>query len=213
MDKYIQGIFNKDSHSGTGMYGKTKDEVYAACLYEQRTATADELNLMMMRTSRMQTVNRGVKINFYGMDIRYYSDELIMQHDHEKVYVRYNPDELSEIRVYDGEDRFLCTAQQQNPLSYFASKDEVAEAMRQGRTLEKAVRAYKKQKNIEADDALELVLREAEANMQEEKLNPRIITPIRAIDDNKDTLARAVGYAEPIDWSQALERMEKAKQK
>ena len=49
--------------------------------------------------------------------------------------------------------------------------------------------------------------------MQEEKLNPRIITPIRAIDDNKDTLARAVGYAEPIDWSQALERMEKAKQK
>ena len=213
VDKYIQGIFNKDSHSGTGMYGKTKDEVYAACLYEQRTATADELNLMMMRTSRMQTVNRGVKINFYGMDIRYYSDELIMQHDHEKVYVRYNPDELSEIRVYDGEDRFLCTAQQQNPLSYFASKDEVAEAMRQGRTLEKAVRAYKKQKNIEADDALELVLREAEANMQEEKLNPRIITPIRAIDDNKDTLARAVGYAEPIDWSQALERMEKAKQK
>ncbi len=212
VDIFIRGWFNKQSHSGAGMNGKTRDEVYAACLYEQRMATPDELNLMMMRTGRMQTVNRGVRIKFYEQTIRFYSDELIMGHDREKVYVRYNPDDLAEVRVYDERDRFLCKAQQVRTLSYFASKDEVAEAMREQRTLEKAVKGYKKQKAIEADDALELILREAEERMAAgERLDPKIITPIRAIDDDTDIMARAVG-AEPIDWSAALERLEKVKE-
>lgn len=215
VDIFLSGWFNKQNHSGTGMNGKSRDEVYAACLYEQRMATTEELNLMMMRTSRMQTVNRGVKIKFYDMDIRFYSDELIMRHDHEKVYVRYNPDDLAEVRIYDEQDRFLCTAKQQDKLSYFASKDEVGERMRENRTLEKTVKAYKKQKGIEADDALELIMREAEANMAAgERLDPKIITPIRAIDDSNegDVLAKAVGGTiDPIDWTAALERMERMK--
>lgn len=215
VDIFIQGWFNKQPHSGRGMNGRTRDEVYATCLYEQRVATVDELNLMMLRTGRMQTVNRGVKIKFYGREIRFYSDELIMGHDREKVYVRYNPDDLMEVRVYDEQDRFLCTAQQVRTLSYFASKDEVAEAMREQRTLERAVKGYKKQKGIEADDALELVLREAESRMAAgERLDPKIVTPIRAVDaagyGTEDILDRAAG-AEPIDWAAALERMEKIK--
>lgn len=212
VDTFIRGWFNKQSHSGAGMNGRTRDEVYAACLYEQRMAAPDELNLMMMRTGRVQTVNRGVKIKFYEQTIRFYSDELIMGHDREKVYVRYNPDDLAEVRVYDEKDRFLCTAQQVRTLSYFANKDEVGEAMREQRTLVKAVKGYKKQKAIEADDALELILREAEERMAAgERLDPKIITPIRAIDDDTDIMARAVG-AEPIDWSAALERLEKVKE-
>ncbi len=212
VDIFIRGWFNKQPHSGTGMNGRIRDEVYAACLYEQRIATPDELNLMMMRTGRMQTVNRGVRIKFYGQELRFYSDDLIMGHDREKVYVRYNPDDLAEVRVYDEQDRFLCTAQQVRTLSYFASKDEVAEAMREQRTLEKAVKGYKKQKAIEADDALELILREAEERMAAgERIDPKIITPIRAINDEADIMARAAG-AEPIDWSAALERLERVKE-
>lgn len=215
VDIFIQGWFNKQPHSGRGMNGRTRDEVYAACLYEQRVAMPDELNLMMLRTGRMQTVNRGVRIKFYEQTLRFYSDELIIGHDREKVYVRYNPDDLAEVRVYDEQDRFLCTAQQVRTLSYFATKDEVAEAMREQRTLERAVKGYKKQKGIEADDALELVLREAESRMAAgERLDPKIVTPIRAIDDagdcTEDILARAAG-AEPIDWTAALERMEKVR--
>ncbi len=212
VDIFIRGWFNKQPHSGTGMNGRIRDEVYAACLYEQRIATPDELNLMMMRTGRMQTVNRGVRIKFYGQELRFYSDDLIMGHDREKVYVRYNPDDLAEVRVYDEQDRFLCTAQQVRTLSYFASKDEVAETMREQRTLEKAVKGYKKQKAIEADDALELILREAEERMAAgERIDPKIITPIRAINDEADIMARAAG-AEPIDWSAALERLERVKE-
>lgn len=212
VDTFIRGWFNKQPHSGAGMKGRTRDEVYAACLYEQRVATQDELNLMMLRTSRMQTVSRGVRIRFYGQTLRFYSDELIMGHDREKVYVRYDPDDLAEVRVYDGQDRFLCTARQVRTLSYFASKDEVAAAMREQRTLERAVKGYKKKKGIEADDALELVLREAEERIAAgERLDPKIITPIRAVNDDTVVMARAAG-AEPVDWSAALERMERVKE-
>lgn len=213
VDVFIQGWFNKQSHSGVGMNGRTRDEVFAACLYEQRIATKDELNLMLLRTGRIQTVNRGVKIRMYDTEIRYYSDELIMGHDREKVYVRYDPDDLSEVRIYDENDRFLCTAQQAPVLSYFASKDEVAEAVRRTRTLEKAVRGYKKQKEVEADDALELIMREAEAHMSDSgRLDPKIIIPIRAIDDDTEVAAAAVGGSDPIDWTAALERMAKARE-
>lgn len=213
VDTFILGWFNQQSHSGTGMGGKTRNEVYAACLYEQRIARPDELNLMMMRTSRIQTVNRGVKIKIHDMDIRFYSDDLIFSHDHKKVYVRFNPDDLAEVRIYDEQDRFICTAKQQQKLSYFANKDEVAEAMRESRQLGKAVKAYKKQKGIEADDALELIMREAENNLNNpEILDPKIITPIRAIDAETNNFTQAVGAStEPIDWTKALERMERNK--
>lgn len=214
VDIFIKGWFNKQPHSGAGMNGRTRDEVFAACLYEQRIATEDELNLMLLRTGRMQTVNRGVKIKMYDTEIRFYSDELIMGHDREKVYVRYNPDDLAEVRVYDEQDRFLCTAKQAPVSSYFASKDEVAENMREIRTLERTVRGYKKQKGIEADDALELIMREAEERMATgERLDPKTITLIRAADDETQVIPAAVGSnAEPIDWTAALERMERNKE-
>lgn len=217
VDTFIKGWFNKQPHSGKGMNGRTRDEVYAACLYEKRVATQEELNLMMMRTTRMQTVNRGVKVKFNFGELRFYSDELMMGHDHEKVYVRYNPDDMDSVRVYDEQDRFLCTAKQQDPLGYFATKDALEERMRELRTLEKTVKSYKKRNDIETDRELELVLREAEANMAAgEQLNPKIITPIRAVDDDNDTgiLAQAAGGSiEPIDWTAALERMEQTKRK
>ncbi len=214
VDIFIQGWFNKQPHSGAGMNGRTRDEVFAACLYEQRVATQDELNLMLLRTSRMQTVNRGVKIKMYDTEIRFYSDELIMGHDREKVYVRYDPDDLAQVRVYDENDRFLCTAKQAPVSSYFGSKDEVAEYQREIRTLERTVRGYKKKKGIEADDALALIMREAEERMSAgEKLDPKVIVPIRAVDDDTEAVAVAVGsYAEPIDWTAALERMEKGRE-
>lgn len=149
----------------------------------------------------------------YDTEIRFYSDELIMGHDREKVYVRYDPDDLAQVRVYDENDRFLCSVPQAPVSSYYASKDEVAQYQREIRTLERTVRGYKKQKGIEADDALELIMREAEARMSSgETFDPKIITPIRAIDDT-ESMAMAVGYADPIDWTAALERMAKSKEK
>lgn len=218
VDKYIEGIFNHEKHSGIGMNGKTRNQVYAETLYEMKVATPEELNLMMMRNSRMVTVQKdGIVLKLYGTKLTFWSPELGFNHINEKVYYRYNPDDLSEIRVYDEQDRFLCTAQQQTALSYFASKEEVAEKMREMRQYERTISAYKKQKGIQATDALELMLNKAEENIAlGEALNPRIIVPIRKLEETEEQreawklAAGAEGSFERIDWTEGLERLANA---
>lgn len=79
VDTYIEGYFNKQAHKGEGMGGKTRDQVYAECLYEQRRATPEQLNLMMLRNSRMVKVQRsGVSLKLYDKEIYFNSDELLM---------------------------------------------------------------------------------------------------------------------------------------
>lgn len=218
VDKYIEGIFNHEEHSGIGMNGKTRNQVYAETLYEMKVATPEELNLMMMRNSRMVTVQKdGIVLKLYGTQLTFWSPELAFNYINEKVYYRYNPDDLSEIRVYDEKDRFLCTAQQKTALSYFASKEEVAEKMREMRQYERTISAYKKQKGIHATDALELMLNKAEENIAlGESLNPRIIVPIRKLEDTEEQreawklAAGAEGSFERIDWTEGLERLANA---
>ena len=195
------------------MKGKTRNQVYSECLHEMRVATAEELNLMMLRNSRMVSVKRdGVLLKLYNTELTFWSSELVMDHIGEKVYFRWNPDDLSEVRIYDEQDRFLCTAQQQTALGYFADKEAVAEKMREQRTLERAVSAYKKQKDIQATDALKLVMQQAERNLADgEHLNPKIVVPIRHLEDTAEQhryLQNAVGAEEPIDWTEAIQRLE-----
>lgn len=219
VDTYMDGWFNCQEHSGVGMGHRTRNRVYAEQLVEVRKASPEDLNLMMMRNTRMQTVKRdGVVLKLYGTEVTFWSRDLTYDHIGEKVYFRYNPDDLSEVRVYDERDRFLCTAQQQTALSYFADKSEVAEKMKEQRQFEKFVAAYKKNKGIQAEDKLALVLAEAERNIAAgEKLDPKVITLIRAADGEAgagetDALDMAAGADGPIDWTMALERMEAMKQ-
>lgn len=214
VDTYIEGWFNVQEHVGVGMGHKTRNQVYEEQLVEVRKASQEDLNLMMLRNTRMQKVKReGVVLKLYGTEITFWNQELAFNHLEEKVYVRYNPDDLAEVRVYDEQDRFLGTAAQKTALSYFADKEAVAERMKEQRQFEKFVAAYKKNKGIQAEDKLALILAEAERNLAAgEKLDPKIITLVRAADEaagtgEAETFRMAAGGDVPIDWSLALERI------
>lgn len=212
VDKYIEGIFNFTESKGSGMYGKSRNEVYAKCLIEKRVAAPDELNLLLMRNSKPCTVQRaGVRLPMYDADIWFNSEELLFDHIGKKVYFRFNPDDLKEVRVYDEQDRYLCTATQQGKISYYASAEEVKEMMKQIREFERMVKNWKKQKQVEAEDALELTMWQAEQNLAAgEQLNPSIITPIRYQEKHwMEELEAAVGNesAEMIDYTRMLEKM------
>lgn len=217
VDTYIEGCYNYQTSEGVGMRGKTRNQVYAENLYELRTATSEELNLMLMRNSRMVTFQQsGLTLRLYGTEITYWSEELWKSHLKEKVYYRYNPDDLREIRVYDEQDRFIGTAQQRPALGYYdyESKGDVAERMSEQRKLEKYVASYKKKRELEIEDALTLKLAAAERNQKiPEMLDPKIITPIRKIDETEHDreLAMAAGM-EPLDWTDAIERLRKEKE-
>ena len=208
VDTYIEGYFNTRPHNGSSMGGRTRNEVYAACLIEKRTATKEQLNLMMLRNTRMQKVQRnGVYLSLYDSKVWFNSLELSYSYQGEKVYFRYNPDDLSEVRIYDEKDRFLCTAGQIAKLGYFATKEEVSAAMKENRQLEKFVKRYKKAKDIQSEDAMTLIMEEASRLMGSgEHLDPKILTPVQYNDVNRG-LAAGSEDVEPIDYTQALERL------
>lgn len=216
VDKYIEGIFNYEKSNGIGMNGRSRNEVYAANLIEKRTASPAELNLMLLRNSKPVKVQReGVTLRMYDTNVYFNSAELLFNHIGERVYFRFNPDDLKEVRVYDEQDRFLCTAVQQGKLSYYATKEEVKEKMKELREFDRMVRSYKKQKGVEADHALDLVMWQAEQNLQDaECLNPAVISPIRYAEE-KLGLPAAVGQeAEPpIDYSRMLEKYREEREK
>ena len=184
-------------------------EVYKATLVEVRKASKEVLDIMLLRSTRLQKVTRaGVKLKFYDKEVFFISDELILNHQGEQVFVRYNPENLAEVRVYDSEDRYILTAKQVKGLSYFATKEEVSEAMREQRRLAGVVKAYKKDKDLKGTDALDLVLGTASDAMDSDgELNPEIIKILRNPDkDNIESMPAAVGALE-LDWSKANEKI------
>ena len=82
--------------------------------------------------------------------------------------------------------------------------------MHEKRRLESVVKSYKKQKGIQATDALELVMGLAEQNLRDgrEELDPDIIRVIRSPEfgENMELIQQAVG-GDTIDWSIANQRL------
>lgn len=108
VDSYINGIFNLAPYCGRVVRdrGKSKLQVFEENLKTKIIIPESDLNLMLMRSSRVQTVGqRGVHLG----DIDYWSDELLAKYSGQKVYYRYDPDDLSSIRIYDIDDRYLMT--------------------------------------------------------------------------------------------------------
>lgn len=218
VDKYIRGIFNKHKHYGLGMNGRTPDQVYAACMYEKRIATPEQLNLMMMRNSRMQKVTKeGVYLNLHGDKVLYQSEELILHHFGKKVYVRYNPDDLKEVRVYSDEDRILCTAQQVRLLSYYENEESLKEAISDNRKYMKAVKLMQKQHEKKVMSELELMAWQAENNLllDGKGADPKIVKPHFAreiVEVSYQKAAGEDGNTGMIDMTEAIERIRKAKE-
>lgn len=216
VDKYIEGIFNKHKHYGEGMNGRTPDQVYAACLVEQTVATPDQLNLLMLRNTRMQKVTRdGVYITLCGQKVPFNSTELNFYHLNRKVYVRYNPDDLREVRVYDDQDRILCTAQQTEALGYFADKEKLAAAIRKNRKYMRVTQEWIEENVKKPMSELEILMWQAEQNLlgDDTRPNPRVVKIWSADEETEAQMQKAAGGSyEPIDYTSAVERLKKAKE-
>lgn len=205
---YIEKVYNLRESNGYEMRGRSPNEVYKATLFEVRKASKEVLDIMLLRSTRLQKVTRaGVKLKFYDKDVFFLSDELILNHQGEQVFVRYNPEDLEQVRVYDSEDRYILTAKQVKSLSYFADKEAISAAMKEQRRLTGLVKAYKKDKNLKGTDALELVMGAASEVLDRDgELNPEIIKIMQNPDKEKENIAAAVG-AEELDWGRANKKI------
>ena len=137
--------------------------------YIRRTyeAMASNLNLMLMRSARVQTVGRrGVHLDIAGQRLDYWNDDFLFNYMGKKVYFRYDPDNLSAVRVYDLEDRFIMTVPVDNTavLKYGDGQEQVKAGIRKVRQLERITKEALEASTVQAfgkRTALELVLEQA----------------------------------------------------
>ena len=182
IEEMIEYYMNYEEYNGAVVAdrGLRKIDVYQKNLHTLITATDDQLNLMMMRSIRPQKVTRrGVHLDINGARIDYFDNELIMQMLNKQVYFRYDPDDLSRIRIYDLDDRYIMEVKADNTavLEYGATKEDVKAAMAKTRSLKKAVKEAINGSiiaNIDRNTALELVLKQVEENKKSEIAQAKI---------------------------------------
>lgn len=198
--------------------GKTCAQVYADRLHTKRVASAEDLHLMLMRSSKAQKVNRrGVQLTVCGRKLDYYNDELLLNWFGKQVYYRYDPEDISCVRVYDLKDRYITTAPCDDVTisEYGASKEKVTEAMREVRRHEKIAKESLKSNKIVAlgaINALDIVLQEVEENKaKEQEINAKLLTIQRA--DEKQVKQLAVGSDVVIDKSKMIKNAKKRNRK
>ena len=169
VEELLDWYFNQQPYGGEVVAdrGKPRQQGYNENLHTKRVAGAEDLSLMLMRSARPQKVTRrGVHLDIAGQRLDYWNDDMLMSLLGKQVYFRYDPDDLSEVRVYDLEDRYIMTVPVDNTavLTYGASREDVKEAMGKVRRMERLTREALKVSAYPAfgkRTALELVMEQA----------------------------------------------------
>lgn len=190
-----------------------------------RDAADEDLTLLMARTSRYQKIKRnGVFIELYGKKVWFKNEESVF-HINKEVYVRYDPANVNEVRVYDKEtDKFLWVYQRADYLNvpYIVKdangKERLAIAMANQNITKKAVKqkvtAYT---DSDAIDVLAARINEATENMDKMQIRrPSVIHPITAAEINEQHPGRenivSVEILDELAQLKAVnDRLEKAK--
>ncbi len=150
---FADNIYNVQPYgsSETKYKGMTLIDVWNASIAETsiRKASAEVLDLLMLRNAGFQNVKRdGVFIMYHGEKIWYYDKNITWQHIGEKVCVRYDRNDPSNVRIYDTEDRYLYSWECADWLitRYFdESKEKLAELGRGQADVTKQIKARAKE--------------------------------------------------------------------
>lgn len=101
--------YNNTIHSGDAMDGKTPNQAFADNVVTPiKTANPALLSMYFKRTSRLLPVGRnGIRVP--ELQQYYSADELLMRQG-EKVYARYNTDDVRQVYCFSEGGEFLCIA-------------------------------------------------------------------------------------------------------
>lgn len=169
LQSYVDGWYNMKPSTGEGMNGKTPNEVYAENLIYKRTATQEQINLLTMRSSRPQAVKRnGVYLDFGQGKMWYYNTELVHDRMNEKVYIRYNSDDLSGVRIEDLQGRLICTAERLGAGGYDMNQDleTMKKVQRFAKEQMQKVKDFKKDHFEDVGSPLEAMINRSNKNIE-----------------------------------------------
>lgn len=179
VDLLIAGVLNYEKYNGSVSEdkGKRRMDVYFERRLKTRKPTEEALRMMLLRTSRLTTVQRnGIEIDIRGgAKVLYYHEDLCNRLQGKKVYARYDPDALASVRVYDEADRFLLEVPRSTlVMDYGATQEAISEAEKAKRHAKKALVALidKMKMNDEDFDSLEIMLTLANENLANPAKDP-----------------------------------------
>ena len=211
LDVLIHGIYNAGDYGGAekNKYkGYSRLDVWNESIQNttQRIIPEDDLNLLLMRTNGYQKVKRkGVFITIAGEKI-WYSRENIWELLDKEVYVRYDPTDLSKVRIYDKDDKYMETWNVERELMLnFLEEDfgALSDANERLAREKKAIKKYAKGMLAELPAEMkidELDIRIRQANLAKEGMiiqKSNVIQPIVANEKAEALPVAANGY-EPV---------------
>ena len=224
LEAWIDGIFNCEEYGGSeSKYkGMSRIDVWNQSIAEvgMRTATDADLNLMLARSTQMQKIKRnGVRIKLHGEDLWYMDPTETFKMIGQSVYVRYDPADLRYVRLYDEQDRCLCTW----GLADYLYRDyleenpgAVGDAMRilrsvNGYRRDGAAAHLKKLDPAQRIAALDMTVRRAHRNKLEHYriMQPSSIIPVRANEEQTELAVGAEDMATVIDIKRMADNAEK----
>lgn len=145
LNKLIQYDLNYRKYDGPVVKdrGKRLIDVYNEyTVREKIPADPAVLRLMLMRSTRPLKVNRaGIETVINGVPMKFWCEE-IRKYMGQKVYIRYDPADLSSVRMYNAEtDAYLMTVGR-SPLeaNYGEDPEKLKELLKLQRRVERAVR-------------------------------------------------------------------------
>ena len=198
VDLLISGYLNYEPYYGSvpADKGKRRIDVYNEHLEHVRHVEEDVLNLMMLRTSKPKKVDReGVYLNIRGKKVWYNCPELHSLWQEKKVYLRYDPDDLSSVRVYREDGSFIMTAPRcELEAKYGATQEEIARQQQLKNKYKRVVQelAATLLPDAPPEEAAALVARMAEENLAgpTAKRDPRTVELVQL---DEEPWAMAVG--------------------
>lgn len=213
ISNFLEGYYNHLPYHGAVRkdHGKPKIQVYAENLLEVRKpASMDDLNLMLMRSSRPVKVGRrGVHINIAGFGMDYWTDDFLLNWQDKKVYYRYDPENLNTVRVYTAPgDQYIGTLPVDNEalLEYGASCEKIKNGMRKVNQFAKRVKEWDKDYTLDKQDRISaymLIQMDAQRSLEKApdyaKPKPKVVHLVQADEQLYEPLPVAVGELAPLD--------------
>ncbi|HBB28561.1 MAG TPA: integrase [Clostridiales bacterium] len=214
---YVEGWYNLKSSKAEGLKGKCPNECYSSLLVNKRKITDDQANILLTRNERKQSVDRnGVYVKVGTEKVWFYDAEFVALYQGQKVYARFDPDELTSIRVYDEHEKFLTVLDRAAEGGYEGVAD--TEAMKKVNSDKKKVKTIvknfieNKEKIMEAPEMRDVVINIARQNIENDNSTyDADILEGMFINENID-YKKAVGDVE-VNFSKMIENAKKQKEK
>ena len=161
--EWLESAYNAAPHAGDGMEGRSPAEVFDAGwgTASKRTAAADLLDVLLMKTSRPVKVGKN-GVTWSGLRYGQYEPALFSWQDKE-VYLRVDEREVGRVLVFSPDDKFLCAATANARIPANATEQQLKEAIAEKKRHRRLVKEYHDTRPRLHDDLPDLMTRAAAA--------------------------------------------------